>query len=499
MEAIEEEKPRRSRSLVGSTSRQRITLATAAVVPALLYLLYVFHYSVNVPIADDWNTMPLISAAFHHDVTLNELWVQYGDTRLFLSFLFFVGFALSDHLNEKTIILCSAALYITTFVLILGLFRSYIERPLTFLRVFSLGIVWFSLADVQNSLWSFQLAWYFVVLAFAATAFVLLVPHNHRNWFFGAAIVAAVAASLAEVQGFVVWPVGLICVLWAGRRGHRAYFEGAIWIGSAALTTVIYLRGFVFAADTYICVVEGGQRSKCSLTFGLLHPLELGRFFLILVGNVIPTNPGRYLLAHELVGSALCIAAAFVVVQTIRERRVRTNPLPLVLIAFALMFDAILALSRLGEGVSGAGLNRYTMPNIVLLAGILVYAWKGLLNVEKPEKEMSWLQQIKPLARVMLVAFLILQCVVATRFGIRGGDSMKATSLNVARVVVNLDRIPSDRRACYFESVVVGPPISALNTALTIATQEHLSVFQDGAGEQFRLEGPPHVAHCDRQ
>ena len=324
-------------SLGRSTQRQTVLLVGGAAVPALLYLIYVFHYSVNVPIADDWNVIGLASAAIHHQLTLHELWAQYGDTRLFISFLFLVAFGVLDHLNEKSIILCSAAVFIVTFVLLLRMFKAYLGRRLTLLPVVSLGIVWFSLADVQNSLWSFQLAWYFVIFAFVAIAYLFLIPGRHRNWFFALGVVLAAAASLAEVQGFVVWSVGLICILWASPWGRRTYLKTAIWVSAAVLTTGIYLHGFSFAMDTNICVIEGGARGRCSLTFGLLHPTKLANFFIVLVGNVVPTTQGRFILVHQLLGAAICIAACFVVIQSIRERPRQASPLPLLLIVFALV------------------------------------------------------------------------------------------------------------------------------------------------------------------
>ena len=369
----EERGQQRLRSWNESRMGQRVMGVLAPGIPALLYLLYVSHYSINVPIADDWNVLPLASIAIHHHLTLSELWGQYGDTRLFVGYVFFAAFALFDHLNEKAIILFSAATLIASFVLLLVMFRSYLRRRLTFLPVFALGIVWFSIADVENALWSFQFAWYFVVFFFVVTAYFLGIRHHYRNLFFALGIVAAILASLAEVQGFVVWPVGLICLLWVRPWGRRTSCESAIWALSAVATAVFYLRGFNFGVDTAICVVEGGRKGSCSLTFGLLHPVQLVRFSLVLVGNVIPTLQGQYVVVHELLGAAICITACFVIVQTIRERRIRTDPLPLLLIVFGLLFDLMLALSRMGEGVQAAGLNRYTMPNVILLAGILIF------------------------------------------------------------------------------------------------------------------------------
>ena len=43
----------------------RLWVAAAAAIPALLYLLYVYHYSVNAPYIDDWSVMPIVDSALH--------------------------------------------------------------------------------------------------------------------------------------------------------------------------------------------------------------------------------------------------------------------------------------------------------------------------------------------------------------------------------------------------------------------------------------------------
>jgi len=486
----------RSSSLGGWIGRQRILLVVAAGVPALLYLVYVYHYAVNVPNADDWNVIHLAAAGIAHHLTLGQLWAQYGDTRLFVGFLIFVAFGVFDHLNEKSIILCSASVFVASFVLVLVLFRSYLGRSLSFLPVFSVGIIWFSLADVDNAFWSFQLPWYFVVLAFVTMACSLLLPRRHRNLWFGLGVLAAVAASFAEVQGFVVWPIGLICLLWSGRWRRRAHFETAIWVLATGLTVAFYLHRFVFAADTKICVLDGGTKSSCSLSFGLHHPLQLARFFVVLVGNMVPTVPGRYVVVHELLGTVICIVAASIVVVSVRERRLPTNPLPTLLIVFALLFDLMLALSRMGEGLTAASLDRYTMPNIIMLVGIVVFGWAHVPSFGHIHRRLDGVRWLQLVGSLVLAVFVVVQCTVATQFGITNARQLRAANERVARVVVNLDRLPAAERACYFQSVVVGPPISVLETARNDAVDDHLSLFA-GDEQRYRLEGPPHIARCD--
>ena len=74
------------------------------------------------------------------------------------------------------------------------------------------------------------MAWYFVIFFFVAMVYFLAVPRRHRNLFFSLAILAGFAASLSEIQGFIVWPVGVISLLWASPWVRRTYYELGVWI-----------------------------------------------------------------------------------------------------------------------------------------------------------------------------------------------------------------------------------------------------------------------------
>ena len=85
---------------------------------------------------------------------------------------------------------------------------------------------------------------------------------------------------------------------------------------------------------------------------------------------------------HQLLGVVICFAAGYVVVKSIRDRR-QTTPLPVVLIAFGVLFDLVIAEGRTGEGVGATTVSYYTMPNLILFLGIVVYAWRHLPRYAK--------------------------------------------------------------------------------------------------------------------
>jgi hypothetical protein len=460
----------------GARQVERLSVVAAATIPAVLYLLYVAHYSVDVPYADDWNMVPVVVLALHGKLGIGELWSQYGDTRLLIPRLCFVLIGWIDHFDIRTVLLLSATMFIASYILILPLLRRYTGKPLTSLSVLAVGVAWFSLADVQNALWSFQLAWYAATFFFVAMIFFLLSP-RHRVAMYGLGIGAAVAGSYAIVQGFVLWPVGLICLLLGSSRGRRTVAEVTVWLSAAAITAAIYLHRF----DT--TSTAGG---------GVSHPVRLARFVILLIGNVIPTaahaaHPN--FVFHEVLGTIVAGAAAFVVVQSIRERHTR-NPLPVLLITYGLFFDVMISLGRYTQGPSGAlNNNRYTMPNLVLLTGVVIFGCAHPPSFNK--------RAFSRLALGAMVGLLAAQCVATTAFGVAVARTTHQTYETDARLVVNLDRVPMAQQGCD-SAYAVDPPhgptlareIVAIYGRLHMA-RDKLSVFQPATFRRYRAQGPP--------
>jgi hypothetical protein len=83
-----------------------------------------------------------------------------------------------------------------------------------------------------------------IVFFLMALVFLLLPDWRDRNVVLTLAIVGAVAASFSSLQGLMLWPVGLICLVWDRPRGRRRNVECGIWLVVCALTTASYFRGY---------------------------------------------------------------------------------------------------------------------------------------------------------------------------------------------------------------------------------------------------------------
>ena len=489
---------REHRRLLPGSARQRFIVAGACF-PPIAYALCIWHYAVNAPFQDDWSVAPLVSNALHGRLTLTELWQQHSEARLVVPNLFYSGFGFINHLNLRSIVIFNACLFVATFILMLTLFRIYTKRPLTFLRVLSLGIVWFSLIGVDNALWAFQLAWYLALLLLFVMIHLLLVWPRNRKLALGLALLAAIAASLSMVQGFLLWPVGLVCLLWVWSRERKRYGEVAVWLMTALLTTQFYLHGYKSGVG---CVPLG---TDCSLGANASHPILLAKFFLTLVANAVPVRVYYRHLAFiqlrvgfvQLLGAALCIAAAFVIVRSLQERSDdKRVPLPLLLIVFALLFDLTIALGRTNEGISAAFQGRFTMPSLLLLVGIIAYAC-GHLPHPRAVRMHADSHGYAVVAFLVLGMLISYQGIVGTQYGLRVARVQRSAEVLNARTAVNLDLIPRVEQGCYASvyvwNRVIAPPaaILKLRRALVIPRQDHLIVFEPGTYRKYRAEGPP--------
>ena len=465
----------------------RALIVAAAAVPAALYMLYVYHYAVNVPFVDDWQVIPLVAAALHGHLDAGPLWGQYGDAREVMGRLVYIAFGLFDHLDERAVMLFSAALFVVSYVLVLLLFRSYLGRRLTPLPVLVVGIAWFSLVDFQSALWSTLVNNYLVLFFVVLAIYLLLVRRHDARLLFALGVLVAVMASLSFIEGFLVWPLGLICLLWSSSKRNKT--ELAIWVIAAALIGVAYFHGYDFANPACNPTLK-----QCSLTYGLSHPAQLIGYFVMLVGNVIPlstTGIETHLWAHGLQGAVLLLAGILVVVQTLRERPVQPNPLPLLLTVFALLFDIVTALGRIGDEPQSAvspTYDHYTMPNIILVVAIVIFVW-----AHAPKLHIA--AGLRFVAFGTLTALLLIQCIDGTLDGISQSRRFHAAMEIHARIMVNLDRVPKSEKTCYI-GVIIYPGWVMDTSWYRLARQNHLSAFQPGPKRHYRSEGLPFVSEC---
>jgi hypothetical protein len=431
-----------------------------------------------------------VQQALHGHVSLSQLWSQNLESRVFLVKSVIVVFAYLDQFDTRSVIFFNAVVYIAAYSLLLLLCRRYLGRRLTPIPVLVLGLVWFSLADVQSALWEFMMVDYLLVLCFVVMLFALQIPKAHREIWFSIGVLAAVLASLSFVSGFIVWPLGALCIVWSRPWQRQVVTELSVWIGIACVTAAVYFWGFDWH-DTGCSAVF-----SCTPNVALSHPLSGLHYFLVLIGNVIPGGywgapyaPSSY-ARYELVGIAICLVVVYIAVQTWRQRAIRERfPLPLLLVLLGVFMDAEVALGRTGGGLfSAIDSNRYEFSNLILLSGIVVFAWGHLPSWRPSLAKLRGRDLAASLCVLAGVVFLGVQVVVATQFGLTNARLERAWLTDGARVAVNLSAIPVQDRLCE-EGVFLLPDPATIREAY----QDHLGEFAPNSYRYYRRLGRPPV------
>ena len=464
-----------------------ILTCVAALIAPVIYFSYVDHYGVNSFFFDVYKTFAAMNAAIHHQPVGGLIWQQDTEGRQVLSNSAFAGFAVLDHANVRAILLFSALVLALAYVLLLALYRRYIGSRLTPLPVLVIGLVWFSLADVGNALFAYQLSCYFVLLSVVSMLYALLVANKHHGLWFAIGVFAAICSSLSFLNGFLAWPLGLVCILWTGSRARRTMYEVAAWLISMLCLVAIYFRGYRATGCAPI--------AHCSIGDSLSHPVPMIRVFLVLLGGVLP---GGYYgpevhdtTRFEVLGAALLAGAVFVIIQSWRYRSTReVMPLPMLLVLFGLLWDAMIALGRTGYGVDLViGLNRYVMPNIVLLTGLAMYALAHAPRLLLASRGNTRATVLTWVMFSLLALFLVGQIAQSTDFGLVNGAAAQRMFTLEARLWVNLDRVPIADRRCEVDQILWAGLFDA--SAPRIPVEDHLGEFGPSAYRYYRAMGPP--------
>ncbi len=474
-----------------------LTIGAASVAP-FLYLWFIYRDATNSFTLDDWSVVPMIHAALHGQLTLSQLWSQHTESRYFIGNMIDVLFGLVDRFDLRSVIFLSAAILIASYVGLLVLVREYYGKRLTPIPVLLTGVIWFSLADVQNALWAAQLSVFLTVLFFVLMLIVLLVPNSRRGRWFAVGVFCAAAASLATLQGFVCWPVGAICLLWnQPLRARRVRREVATWLGAMVLTLLLYLRGYNFGEGN-VCL----DHARCTYGLGstLVHPgTDLGLFSL-LIGYVIPGRLGSVhdVIQFEALGVVLFGAVLFILIRSWRERHSRERlPLPLLLIVFSLLVDALITVGRNGEGTSQVFGNRYVIYNLILLAGIVIYALARVPS--HPQVRGGNLRvYLKYFALFAFAIFLVIQVATTTGSGLTNGRLIGRGQNDEAEILVRFQLLQKERAGYCQLFTVVYFEIGNL-TNVREAMTDRLGEFRPDSVRYYRGLGlPPVPSTCQR-
>lgn len=417
--------------------------------PLGLDLWFINAFAVNVPFADSWNgTLPFVKEYVTGNLQFAQLWAPHNENRMLFPNLILALVDSHDQVNSVVDMYLTAAVMAASLALLLWLvLRSSRIRLVWLLPV---PFLFFSLAQVGNLLWAFQLAWMVILLCVVVALHGLESSPRHRSLFLLAAV-AAVVASFSSLQGLLVWPAGL--VYGAGRGLSRAQL--ALWCGIGVVSTAVYAWHL------------GNVGTVSSPNYAVAHPGLALEYFLRLLGDVVPGD-------HTVAGLLLLAASAgvgwFWYRRQVSLARLR---LPLALWLSGILFDVLVTVGRLELNAPDS--SRYTTYNLMLLIGLYLGA-VAALDPPRRWPEVGQALRSRP-AQAALTALVLALVVVQVAWslpnGIHQGQLRRASREQGAQLLLHYQSVPDSTLAASLY-----PPSGAYVKVWAKWLQsEHWSVF----------------------
>ncbi len=435
---------------VGNLDPRLVKLLTVLgfALPVVVYIIFLQHYSVNAMWQDQWDDVPVIRQSFGHFPDWSSMWAQHVDNRILFPNLVVIALAHTVHYNITVEEYVSAFMLFASTALFIWCHRR--RSPSTPLLYYvPVAFLTLTLAQWQNTIWGFQMAWYLVVLALAVT--IALIDRPKLGWaIFVLGIIAAVVGSYSSLQGLLIWPVGLVLLY----HRRRSLWSMIAWVVAAAATTVLYFHNFtsskVFNPNETV----------------FKRPFDAVKFFIYALGDVVGQQESKPLESNDLVmafGVIILVLAVLVLLRWgFRRDQYSAAPIGIALIIYGLLFDALITQGRLFLLYFAASASRYVTNDVLVLAGIYltVLAKSGskqpavgasvadAASQGPRDKALAWARkgadQIDriPLRQIALAA-IVIQVVFSVSLSFSGARGLHSYEVRAAAVTRNIDHEPT--------------------------------------------------------
>jgi hypothetical protein len=450
--------------------------------PTALVLWLIDHYGVNVIESDQWDDVTVIRHSYTNLFDWSSLWAQHNENRIFFPNLIVIALSRTTHFDVRVEEFLGATMLIAATALVVLTHKR--RSPTTpWLYYCPVAFLMLSLCQYGNMLWGFQMAWFLVLLAMAASLFLL--DRLRLTWaaFLGA-MAAAEIGSFSSLQGLLIWPVGLLLLY----HRRRVWSFVTPWVVAGVASVALYVHHFdnTAAAAPHNAVLH--------------HLMGSAKFYTFSIGDVLGI-PFQFHQAGNnwisLLGLAVILLGVGVVVAYgIRRDDRSAGPFGVALIMVGLLFAATVTEGRVIFGYWAASASRYTTFDLLIPVGIYLALLDRprrraptiptddasdpvLLAAESPPKGRRAINGVAlRAARIAILVVIIAQFAVSLSQGIRGARSSYVYQAQGARVLRNIDHTPNNQVVYY---LYIFSNSSFIRHQARTLQRHHLSVFASAA------------------
>jgi hypothetical protein len=387
---------------------RRAVLAAALLcaIAALLTLAFILINGVNVPFADEWWYGGLVKSVGSGHATFNIFWSPNNEHRMLIPRLEFSTLAVLTHWNSKLMMIVGWLAAVGTMLFVFSQFKKIYSPAHPTLWTASVGVsaaALFSLVQLENWLWAFQFAFFFI--QFAVVAGVILLCRSHLAlWLRLLAVVAlGSTASFSSAQGLLIWPTLMLSLSLTNDSLRKKVIGLLCLLISAAIVSFFYFLGLQHTTELQLRPEQIIEKAQLPF-FG----------FFGLVGNPLAHWISYEHLPHRawFIGLSITIVFLFLTFILTKRRRLPDAAPWFGLGAYAYSFCLVTTYGRLGTGYTGSFLaSRYT-THVALLPIVILGLNLIALNSTKTESterhaQLSRIQVLAAFSATLGIAALL--------------------------------------------------------------------------------------------
>jgi hypothetical protein len=216
-----------------------LTIVIGALLPPLFLLIVILTQTVDIPFADQWAMLAVLTRSYDGTLSFHDLWVQHNEHRLFVPRALMLVLARLSGWNTRVEMGASLVLAAATCGVLVYQLRATGQatrmRWRWLVPVLSLAIFSLNQAESWWGGWNVQI----FLSVFGVTAGLVLLSRPVPRWTtLMLAILCAVIASYSYGPGLLVWPVGLIMLVLQVRAAPMSMAGPIVAWSIAALATI---------------------------------------------------------------------------------------------------------------------------------------------------------------------------------------------------------------------------------------------------------------------
>ena len=336
--------------------------------PIALLIWFVSRFSVNVPYWDQWSLVNLFDKVGAGSASFGDFFAQHNEHRIFFPKIIFVILAFASKWNIRIEIYFSIFLAIVTFFLIYKIAKSSSNSHRNIFHVFNILSCFFlfSLVQVGNWMWGFQIPWFLTNTSVTLAVFVLTVPKKlSPNLRLSLSALCCFIASFSLGHGLFSWLAVIPSVVSVEGNAKQRKIRLLLWSGLFALSFLAYNVG-------------SATGNHPDIFFFFKEPLATIKYFLVLLGTPIINNE---IAAASISGFIILLSFILFNIYYVWKycSDLASNYTPWLSIGwFAIIFALITSVGRAVLGIGQAATSRYTTVSILLIVSIL-QMWRLLI------------------------------------------------------------------------------------------------------------------------